>query len=111
MLATSIRKLIAPVLRDCPRECGIVSITRIDVSSDLSYVTVYFTALKESQLALKFLMSRERELRKILGQLQTHKTPQLRFRIDKTAEEGSRIDALLEKAFKNTPGESSASSQ
>ena len=111
MLATSVRTIISPVLRECPRQCGIVSITRVDVSADLSYVTVYVTSFKESTVALTFLESRQREFQKRLGALETHKTPILRFRIDKTAEEGTRIDQLLDRAAKNTSEDSSSPSQ
>ena len=95
MLESSVRKIIAPILRDCPRECGIVTITEIDVSSDLTYATILVSALQKPELAMEFLDARQRELQKRMGQLQTHKTPQLRFRLDRRAEEGSRIDKLL----------------
>lgn len=88
-----------------------VSITRVEVSADLSYVTIYITALMEPAKGLAFLDSRTKDLQRRLGALETHKTPKLRFRIDKTAEEGSRIDALIERASKNTAEDSSTSSQ
>lgn len=111
MLASSARKIIAPILRQCPRECGMVTITDVELSRDLSHVTVSISALKEPALALKFLMSRSRELQRLMGQLETHKTPMIRFRIDTTAEEGSRIDELLARASKNTSEDSSTTSQ
>ena len=95
MLVSTVRELIAPALRECPRECGITAITQVDVSADLSYVTVYVSALKNPEEALAYLDGRRRELQKSLGRPQTHKTPQLRFRIDRRGEEGSRIDELL----------------
>lgn len=95
MLVSSVRELIAPALRDCPPACGIVAMTTVDVSSDLSYVTVYISALKEPTAALAFLENRRSELQRKLGMLGTHRTPQLRFRIDRAAEEGDRIDRLL----------------
>lgn len=95
MLETSARRIIAPVLRECPSACGIVSITEVEVSSDLSYATVYISALTNPEAALDFLEGRRRELQKLLGRLQTHKTPQLRFRIDRRSEQGGRLDALL----------------
>ena len=95
MLSSSARKIVAPVLRECPQVCGIVAITEVDVSSDLSYVTVYVSALRKPEEALDFLQGRRRELQKALGGLKTHKTPQLRFRLDRRSEEGSRLDELL----------------
>ena len=95
MLESSVRRLIAPILRECPRACGIVTITRVDVSSDLSFATVYVSALQSPTAALEFLNDRQRKLQRRMGELETHKTPQLRFRIDTTAEEGNRIEKLL----------------
>lgn len=95
-LEPSVRKIIAPILRECPPECGIVTITEIEVSSDLSYATVHIGALRKPEVALAFLEGRQRELQRQMGALQTHKTPQIRFRLDTRAEEGNRIDKLLE---------------
>ncbi len=111
LLATAVRKIISPVLRECPRECGVVTITDVDVSPDLSFATVYVSSLLQPKAAIAFLDGRQRELQKRMGTLQTHKTPKLRFRIDKTAEEGTRIDQLLKRAAGSTPEESSESSQ
>ena len=95
MLESSVRKLIAPVLRDCPQECGIVTITEVEISSDLSFATLSIGVLRKPEAAMEFLETRRPQLQKILGQLKTHKTPKLRFRLDTTAERGSRIDKLL----------------
>ena len=105
MLASSVRKLIAPVLRECPQECGIVSITDVEISSDLSYVTISVSALRNPEVALAFLETKKRELQHLLGQLQTHKTPKLRFRIDRRSEEGSKLEKLLERASQNSLGD------
>lgn len=94
-LEPSVRKIIAPILRECPAACGIVTITEVELSSDLSYATVYVSALQKPDAALEFLQGRQRELQRKMGELQTHKTPQLRFRLDRRAEEGSRIEKLL----------------
>ncbi len=96
LLATSFRKVVSPILRECPPQCGIVTITDVQVSSDLSYVTVLISALTKPELALEFLNERQHEIQRKIGALGTHKTPRLRFRIDRTAEEGSRIDKLLQ---------------
>ena len=95
MLASSVREIIAPVLRECPPDCGIVAMTEVGVSSDLSFATVYVTALKNPDAALKFLESRKHEFQKRLARLETHKTPTLRFRLDRRSEEGNRLDELL----------------
>lgn len=111
MLASVIRDKIAPIVRECPRACGILSITHVEVSSDLSYVTVSVSALQKPKEAMAFLETRTRELQKAVGTLGTHRTPRLRFRLDADGASGDRIDSLLAKLSKDAPGESSKSSQ
>lgn len=96
MLASSIRELIAPVLRTCPPECGIVSITDVQVSDDFSYATVYISALQEAKKALDYLEDRQPELQRLMSRLERQRIPLLRFRIDRIAESGARIDQLLD---------------
>lgn len=102
MLASEVRGIIAPVLRGCPQECGIVSITTVDLSTDSSYATVYISALQHPELALHFLQGERKELQHRLGKLEMRKVPQLRFRIDDSILKGARIDALLEEADKRS---------
>lgn len=95
MLASEIRKLIAPVLRECPPECGIVTITEVDVSSDSSIITVRVSALKHHPMALTFMQERKGELRHALKALHMHRLPELRFALDLRSEKGSRIEKIL----------------
>jgi ribosome-binding factor A len=95
MLASVIRDIIAPILRECPQECGIVSITEIEVSDDFSYATVYISALTEPEAALQFLEARQMQLTRSMGQLYRKRIPSLRFRVDPRTERGGRIDELL----------------
>ena len=95
MLATEIREIIAPILRECPQECGIVSITEVEVSADYSYVTLLISALQHPEKALIFLKEQAKELQHRLGKLELRKIPVLRFRIDPRTEKGNRIDELL----------------
>ena len=96
MLAPTVREIIAPILRECPQECGIVSITGVELSDDLSYATILVSALMQPKAAMDFLESKRKLLQKNLGRLKTHKTPLLRFRLDTSAERGSRLDKLLD---------------
>ncbi|TSD00508.1 MAG: hypothetical protein Greene101449_118 [Candidatus Peregrinibacteria bacterium Greene1014_49] len=96
MLASEIRKLIAPVLRECPPECGIVTITEVEVSPDSSIITVRVSALQNSAAALAFIKKRHRELRHALTALHLHHLPELRFEIDFRSEQGSRIEKILQ---------------
>lgn len=102
MLASEIRRLIAPVLRECPPECGIVTITEVDVSPDSSIITVRVSALQNHPLALTFMEERKGELRHALTALHMHRLPELRFALDLRSEKGSRIEKILgEESSKN----------
>lgn len=96
MLASEIRKLIAPALRECPPECGIVTITEVEVSPDSRVITVRVSALKNHPMALQFMEERRKELRHALTALHMHSLPELRFEIDFRSEQGSRIEKLLQ---------------
>ena len=95
MLSSAIRDIIAPVLRECPQSCGIVSMTKIDVSRDFSYATVYVSALQKPEKALDFLESQTTRLQRMLSDLNRKKIPQLRFRIDRDGEKNMRLEELL----------------
>ena len=95
MLASVIWEIIAPVLRECPEECRVTSITQIDVSEDFSHATVYISALEKPELAVSFLKSRSSELQKKLTGLKRRRIPKLRFRVDETVLKGNKIDEML----------------
>lgn len=96
MIGSVVRSVVAPLLRDCPQACGIVALTEVEVSQDLSFATCYVSALKEPEQALAFLESRSREFQKALGQkLQIFRVPKVRFRIDPRTERGERLEKLL----------------
>ncbi len=111
MLGSVVREMVAPVLRMCPPECGIVSITSVEISPDQSYATVYISALKEREKALEFLEEQRNDLQRKLGGMERARIPHLRFRIDTSADEGNRIDELLGKLSNQNPQDSSPSSQ
>ncbi len=96
MLASTVRSLIAPALRDVPPECGVATITAVEMSPDTSYVTAYISALKEPELALEFLEGKRSELQKRLGALGRARMPILRFRIDDTSQRAERVERLLD---------------
>ena len=97
MLGSVIREIIAPVLRECPPECGVVTITNVVVSEDYSYVTVSVSALNAPASAVGFLEGQTRKLQRELGVLERKRIPHIRFRLDHASEHGSRIDALLKR--------------
>jgi ribosome-binding factor A len=106
MLGSDVRGLIAPVLKRCPPACGIMSITRVEVSPDSSYVTFYVSVLREPETAMAYLEAERPELQRGLSKLPRRVIPRVRFRLDKATEEGSRIDDLLREASKDLPQDS-----
>ena len=82
MIASTAREILAVALRECPPTCGIVSITRVEVSDDSGYVTVYISAFKNPELALASLDERVKPLRQRLRVLELRRLPILRFRLE-----------------------------
>ncbi len=98
MIASVVREIVAPALRECPPECGIVSITSVEVSPDASYATVYISALQNPELALAALEERRREIQHRVGKnVQLRMTPRVRFRLDGSAERGEKIEHLIDR--------------
>ena len=104
MLASVIREVIAPVLRECPRKCGIVAITHLDVTEDLSFATAYISSLTEPEKAVEFLQDQRKPLQnKLAHALQLRRVPVLRFKLDVDLQKATRIDELLGEVSKRTP--------
>lgn len=96
MLASVIRSVVAPTLREAPDRCGIASITEVDVSPDTSFATVYVSSLEDNEALIAHLHDRHKEIQHQLHlSLQRRKVPQLRWRIDERIERGNRIDDIL----------------
>ena len=85
-------------LRD-PGLSGIVSITEVDVSTDLKYARVYVSALggeEERQSAVAALTRASGFLRRELGKrMHIRQIPELQFRPDASLERGDRILGIL----------------
>jgi ribosome-binding factor A len=95
MIASEVRRIVAPALRACPPECGVVTITEVEVSEDCSSVTVFLSALQRPDLALGSMEERRAELRHALRALELHRIPELRFSFDPRSAQGQRIEELL----------------
>lgn len=86
-----------------PRVQGLISITRVDTTSDLRYCRVYVSVLDRSDVkeVVKGLKSAAGYLRRELGHALTLRyTPELQFVADDSIERGVRmvsmIDSILE---------------
>jgi ribosome-binding factor A len=96
-----IRKVIAEALVTAVRDPRIqlVTITRVEVSADLSYARVFVAAHGDPEAreqALEGLASAAGFFRsRVARELAARITPELRFELDKGVEHAARIDQLL----------------
>jgi len=91
---------------DDPR-IGMVSISGVEVSRDLSHAKVFFSTMatpgKEHDpgVSLQVLTGAAGFLRRLLGQhLAMRRVPQLHFRWDNTLEQGAHLSALIDSAVR-----------
>lgn len=102
-----ISQIMQRELRD-PALTGLVSITTVEVSPDLSFAKVYVSALGtevDRQRAVEVLRHASRFIRHQLAQrLTLRHTPQLDFRADESLERGERILDLLRQAKQQSVG-------
>ena len=98
LILEELASLIARRVRD-PRVEGVV-ITGVNVTPDLRYADVLVTTLGDEESkkeALAGLNAAAGYLRRELApSLNLRYLPELRFHLDRTWEQGARIDALLE---------------
>ena len=102
----TLSELIRRELRD-PR-LGMVTLTEVRVSKDLSYATVYFSVLGATgaenlaQQSQEILEAAAPLLRGPLGRaLGIRHSPELRFVQDELIESGARLSALINQAVKD----------
>lgn len=110
-VTSDIKICLSELLREVkdPRVSSLISIVKIDVSGDMSYATVYVSAIegeektKESVKALN--KSAAGFLRRELGQrMKLRKVPELRFIADNSIQKSSEILGII-KSFEKTDGE------
>ncbi|MGB3634340.1 MAG: 30S ribosome-binding factor RbfA [Rubrobacteraceae bacterium] len=81
-----------------PRIQGLVTITAVQVSPDLSHATVFYSVLAgtEEEPAREGLQSAAGRIQSIVGsQTRMKRTPRLHFEPDPVVEQASRIEAAL----------------
>lgn len=105
-LGEQIRRELAELLRREVKDprVGIVTISSVDLSSDLSHAKVFYTVLgdeasrKDTQVGLDKAAG---FLRGKVGQaIKTRVTPQLHFQFDDSPERGAQLEALIEHAVR-----------
>ncbi|UCF20560.1 MAG: 30S ribosome-binding factor RbfA [Gemmatimonadota bacterium] len=97
LLREEISQLLQREVKDT--RVGLVTVSDVEVSSDLKYATVYVQAPgdeAEKAETLKGLTSAAGFLRSRLGrELRIRRAPELRFVLDRTQERAARIHQLL----------------
>ena len=90
---------------------GLVSVSDVEVTRDLSHAKVYVTVFKPEAAAdsIRALKRAAGFLRTRLGQeLRMRNVPELHFTHDDSVEKGQRMDSLIEQALESDRGAGSA---
>ena len=101
LIQRELSDLLQRELRD-PR-VGMITITAVDVSPDISHAKVLYTTLDPRHIAeaAKGLQRASGFLRSQLAKrIKLYTTPQLRFEYDESVERGDRLSRLIDQALK-----------
>jgi ribosome-binding factor A len=104
LIQREVSDLIRLELRD-PR-VGMITITSVDVSPDMSHARLFFTILEKDKLedTLQGLKRSAGFLRSQLARrIQMYTTPELRFEYDESVERGDRLSRLIDEALRPAP--------
>jgi ribosome-binding factor A len=105
-MGQEIQRLLPDLLRHelkDPRLTGIVTVTAVEVSHDLSHAKVFFTVLgsSDNDQTVEALNRGSTFLRSALAQrMRTRTVPALRFVFDTSVERGVRLTRLIESAVR-----------
>ncbi len=105
-----IQRELADLLREVkdPRVSKLLSIIKIDLSGDMSYATVYVSAIEgyeKTVESVKGLKNAAGFLRRELGmRLKLRKTPELRFIADNSIEHSAHISKIID-SFPEMPSD------
>ena len=101
-ITSDVRIALAELLREVkdPRVSKLLSIVKVDISGDLSYATIYVSAIEgyETTVAsVKALKGASGYLRRELGsRLKLRKVPELRFIADDSINISANISRIIE---------------
>ncbi len=102
-VSEEIKKEVAKIIRDNVKDprVGFVTITSVDLSGDLSVAKIYFSVMGEQNTideTVAALESAKGYIRREIGQrIKLRHVPEIHFLYDHSIEQGTHIDALLEK--------------
>ena len=113
-LEEQIQRLLSELIRREVKDprVGLITITAVEVSADLSHAKVYFLPFdskREVEPVLRALRSAAGFLRQHLKKaLAIRHVPELHFSVDESIERGSRISALINAAISEDVARSAA---
>lgn len=118
-MSVEIKKILSNIIHEDIKDPRIdfttVSITRVDVPSDISHARVNISILgdeEKQEETMKALQKARGYIRtEVARQLQIRHAPDLDFRLDKSIEHGIRISTLLEGISKETQEKKEISSE
>jgi len=97
-------QIVRSELKD-PRISAMVSVTRVEVSRDLSYAKIFISLLgdkEESEKTLEGLMRAKGFIKRELSKkIRTRFMPEISFFVDHSIEYGAYINQLIEKVRQN----------
>ncbi|QRN86311.1 30S ribosome-binding factor RbfA [Clostridia bacterium] len=102
-VSEEIKKEVAKIIRDNVKDprVGFVTITSVDLSGDLSVAKIYFSVMGEQNTideTVAALESAKGYIRREISQrIKLRHVPEIHFLYDHSIEQGTHIDALLEK--------------
>lgn len=103
-LESNIKRALSDIVNfEVKNNIGLVTITDCVITSDLEYLTVFYTVLneKDRKRAKEGLENSKGFIRTALvKKVSMRKAPQITFKYDSSYENGNRIDALLEEIKK-----------
>jgi len=99
-LESSLKRALSDIIaNEVKKNIGFVTITDVDLTSDLSFLTVYYTVLsgKDKKKAKEGLEASKGYIRtSLVNKVSMRKAPELTFKYDETYEKAQRIDELIE---------------
>ncbi len=101
-ITSDIKVTLSDILRDVkdPRVSKLLSVVKVDVSGDLSYASIYVSAIEgkeKTEESVKALKNAAGYIRRELGaRMKLRKVPELKFIADNSIEKSSEISRIIE---------------
>lgn len=87
-----VSRFIVTELKDFINTYWIITVTQVIISSDLSYMDIYVSSMKQQNSLTKSLAEHAHVLQRILGkEMAFVKVPKVRFKYDESGETSSHI--------------------